>query len=400
MDMRKLTTNRKLTKNSKLTKISIALLAMAAATPLQAQEAGLYAVIDTRLSYEDNILRQVDAAAQSDTSLVVTPELTVAGILGKQRFSAVYKGEYAKYADFSDVDYTDHDMRLRADFDHSNRLTSRFDVQYQDKHEDFGDLNNIFSNISEFNRYTDKGLTGRLIYGRQDSFGQLVFRLAHNKRDYDNNQQEFRSNDRDLASLAFYYRIAPRTRLLAEVVYQDFSYNPDAGIIDLDNKYKRYQAGIEWALTNQLEGTIKVGYQDRNYSLDTLRDINGLAYEANVDYTPNTYTTISLAARRESIDSSLEAAGGFLRTSYGIGLKHSLTERTKLVADLGYAKDELVFSSNRQDKRLAGKVGVTYSVLTWVELGANYAYEERDSSLAAADYKANSFNLTAKLSFN
>jgi polysaccharide biosynthesis protein VpsM len=391
---------RKLNKNNKLTRIALTLLASFASSQIMAQEAGFFAVVDSRLSYEDNILRETDANADSDTSVVVAPELTIAGIIGKQRFSAVYKGEYAKYADYSDVDYTDHDIRLRADFDHSNRLTSRFDVQYQDKHEDFGDLNNVFVNLTEFNHYIDKGFSGRLIYGRQESFGQLVFRLARNNRAYNNNNQEFRSFERDVASLAFYYRIAPRTRILAEMVYQDYGYNPELGYIDLDNKYKVFQAGVEWAFTNQLEGTVKVGYQDRNYSLDTLRDINGLAYEASIDYTPNTYTTINLAARRESIDSSLETAGGFLRTSYGAGVEHSLTELTKLEAQLTYAKDELVLSSNRQDKRTSGKLGVTYSLLTWVEVGANYSFEERNSTQDAADYKANSINLTAKLSFN
>lgn len=390
----------KLNKNNKFTKIALTLVASFASSQIIAQEAGFYVVVDSRLSYEDNILRESDANADSDTSLVVAPELTIAGILGKQRFSAIYKGEYAKYSDFSNVDYTDHDISLRADFDYSNRLTSRFDVQYQDKHEDFGDLNTVFVNLNEFNHFTDKGLAGELVYGRQDSFGQLVFRLARNNRDYDNNNQEFRSYERDLASLAFYYRVAPRTRLLAELVYQDYGYNPELGFIDLDNKYKTYQVGVEWAFTNQLEGTVKVGYQDRNYRLDTLRDINGLAYEASIDYTPNTYTKINVAARRESIDSSLETAGGFLRTSYGAGVEHSLTELTKLEAQLTYAKDELVFSSNRQDKRIGGKLGVTYSLLTWVEVGANYSYEERNSTLDAADYKANSINLTAKLSFN
>ena len=56
-----------------------------------AQEAGLSAVVDSRLTYDDNILRAAKEAEQSDTSLVVAPELTLAGILGKQRFSALYK---------------------------------------------------------------------------------------------------------------------------------------------------------------------------------------------------------------------------------------------------------------------------------------------------------------------
>jgi hypothetical protein len=371
-----------------------------ASVQINAQEAGFSAEVDSRLSYEDNILRAADANAQSDTSLVVAPELALAGILGKQRFAITYKGEYANYFDNSDVNYTDHDIRLQANFDHSNRLTSGFDVQYKDKHEDFGDLNQIFSSLTEFNQFTETQFNGQLAYGRQDSFGQLVLKLGKTDREHDNNNQEYRSYDRDLVSLAFYYRIAPRTRLLAEVNYQDYSYSPETGFLDLDNKYKRYLVGVEWALTNQLEGTVKVGYQDRDYGLDTLRDIDGLSYEANIDWKPNTFTTIGIVAKRESIDSSLESAGGFLRTSYGLNVKHGFTELTKLDAAIGYSKDELVFGANRQDTRNYAKLGVLHELLTWVELGANVSYEDRDSTQELADYEVTSVNITAKISFD
>lgn len=367
---------------------------------VNAQEAGFSAEIDSRLTHDDNILRTSKNNEQSDTSLVVAPELTLAGVLGKQRFAVTYNGEYAKYFDDSDVDYTDHDIRFKADFDHSNRLTSSFDVGYKDKHEDFGDLNTIFNNLTEFNRYTEKQINGQLGYGKQDSFGQLVLGLGYADKEYDNNNQEFRSSERDTASLAFYYRIAPRTRLLAEVVYQDYSFNPEVGFIDLDNEYIRYQVGVEWALTNQLEGTVKVGYQDRDYRLDTLRDIDGLSYEADIEWKPNTYTRVGITAKRESIDSSLESAGGFLRTSYGLTVKHGFTERTKLDAQIGYSKDELVFGVSRQDTRHTAKLGLLHDLLTWVELGANVAYEDRKSTLELAEYQVNSVNLTVKVLLN
>jgi hypothetical protein len=388
-------------KNINKKTISAILIATAiASTQVQSQEAGFSAKIDSRLTYDDNILRTADDFKKNDANLVVAPELTLAGIAGKQRFSAEYKGEYAKYSDFNDVDYDDHDIRLRADFDHSNNLTSRFDLQYRDKHEKFGDVNTVFNDLTEFNHYSESQIYGRVSYGRQDSFGQLILGLSRSDRDYDNNDQEFRSFERDLASLAFYYRIAPRTRLLAEVIYQDYEFNPETGFTDLDNEYTVYQAGIEWALTNQLEGTVKIGYQDRNYKLDRLRDIDGLAYEANVDYTPNTFTKVNLTARRESIDSSLETAGGFLRTSYGLSIKHGLTELLSVESELGYAKDELVFSSNRQDSRYLAKLGFDYAVLNWVNIGINYSYDERSSTLDAADFKSNSINLTLKVALD
>ena len=386
--------------SNKKTVLGICIAALLSTAYANAQEAGFTAEVDSRLSYEDNILRAADANAVSDTSLVVAPELTLAGIIGKQRFTVQYKGEYANYFDNSDVNYADHDIRLQADFDHSNRLTSSFDVQYKDQHEDVGELNTIFTNLTEFNQFTETQLNGQLAYGRQDSFGQLVLRLGKTDREYDNNNQEFRSFDRDLVSLAFYYRVAPRTRLLAEINYQDFSYSPEIGFTDLDNQYIRYLVGVEWVLTNQLEGTVKVGYQDRDYRLDRLSDIDGLSYEANIDWQPNTFSTIGIVAKRESIDSSLAGVGGSVRTSYGVNVKHGFTELTSLDAGLGYSKDELVFGVNRQDTRHLAKLGVLHELLTWVELGANVSYEDRDSTQELANYEVTSVNLTAKISFD
>lgn len=365
-----------------------------------AQEAGFSAEIDSRLTYDDNILRTTDEFAESDTSAVVAPELTFAGIFGKQRFSAVYVGEYAKYFDNNDVDYDDHNVRLRADLDHSTRLTSRFEISYLDQHEDFDDVNDIFNGLTEFNHYTQSQISGRIAYGRQDSFGQLVLGLGTTSRDYDNNDQEYRSFERDLASLAFYYRIAPRTRLLAEVVYQDYEYDPDASFTDLDNEYVTYQAGIEWALTNQIEGTIKVGLQERDYGFEALQDIDGLAYEANIDYRPNTFTNITLSGRRESLDSSIDSLGGFLRTSFGLAAEHELTELVSIDADLGYINDEFVFSGTREDKRYAASIGLDYAMLTWVVLGVNYAFNERNSSLDTADFESNSINFTVNIALD
>ncbi|MCF2949879.1 outer membrane beta-barrel protein [Paraglaciecola aquimarina] len=365
-----------------------------------AQEAGFLAEINSRLTYDDNILRTSKAFEQSDTSLVVTPKLELAGILGKQRFAVTYNGEYANYFDNSDVNYADHEFRIGANFDHSNRLTSAFSVLYRDEHQSLSQSNAISNTFTEFSRLSEKQINGQVAYGRQDSFGQLVLKLGHSELEFDEIEDAFRNYDRDLVSLAFYYRIAPRTRLLTQVEYQDYSYSPGAGFIDLDNEYIRYLVGVEWALTNQLDGTIKVGYQDRDYKLAGLQDSDGLSYEADLVWQPNTYTAVSLAANRMSTESDIANTGAVLRTGYALSLTHELTKLTKLDAAVRYSKDDLSFNSTRQDKRHFVKLGVLHDLLTWVELGANISYEDRKSNVALAEYKVNSVNLTAKISFD
>jgi hypothetical protein len=388
-------------KNSnKKTVLATLIAAVIASTQASGQEAGFSAEIDSRITDDNNILRAADEFAKSDTILVVAPKLEILGSMGKHSFSATYNGEYAKYSDFSDVDYDDHDVSLRANFDHSNNLTSRFDVIYTDNHENLADLDGTFNDLTEFNHFTESQLNGRIVYGRTESFGQLILGLGRADRDYDNNSQESRSYEKDLASLAFYYRIAPRTRLLAEVVYEDYKYSPAVGSTDLANDYIRYQLGVEWQLTNQLEGTVKVGYQDRDYILEALRDVDGLVFEANIDYKPNTFTDINLTGRRESIDSSIETSGAFLRTSYAIDIKHGLTELLSVEGGMGYAKDELVFTADRQDNRYNVMLGLDYALLNWVNVGVNYGYDQRTSTIDTAEYKSNSINLTVKVALD
>lgn len=362
---------------------------------VNAQEAGFSADVDTTLNYDDNIFRSADENEVEDTRVLLKPELRLAGILGKQRFSAVYNGEYANYFDNSNVNYTDHNLLMRAAFDHSNRLSSRFDMRYKDVHEEASDVQTIFTTLDDFNRYSEQLFSGRFVYGRGNSFGQIVISLGLLGRDYDNNNQEFRSFDRDEALVRFYYRLTSRMRFIAEAIYQNFEYDPDTGFYDLDNEYVRYRVGLEWSFTNKLEGSVKAGYQSRDYRLSIFEDIDGLSYEADIDYLPNTYTTINFTGKRESIDSGLVEGGGYLQTSYSTTIKHDLTELVGVEGQLSTSKDELVFSVNRQDRRYYGKVGVIFDLRNWVDVSLNYAYSERSSNIDAADYKDNSINLTA-----
>lgn len=364
-----------------------------------AQEAGngFSAVINGELRYDDNILRQSDNNKKSGASLLVAPELTFAGGFGKQLFRAIYKGEYSNYFNNSDVNYNDHDLVLRADLDHSHRLNSRFIVQRRYFHEEVGNVNLVFNDLTEFNRVEQSTYRGEVAYGRNNSLGRVSLELRHDEAEYTNNEQEGRDNDRNSAFLRFFYRIAPRTRLLAEASYTDIDY-VSSNRVELDSKYKRYQVGVEWSLTEQLEGNVKVGYQDRDYRLAELNDIDGLAYSVDLTWLPNTYSEVILEARRESVDSAaIDTSGGFVRDSVAVSASHGITERLTLEGLIGYKNDDLVFASGdpeRTDKHYDFHFATVYSLLTYIDVGLEYRREQRNSTLRAAEYTSNSINLT------
>lgn len=380
------------------TKFVLSAIALALYTGMAAaqdDDTGFSSKVDTAISHSDNIYRVTDELAKSDSYLTVAPALALAGGFGKQRFEVQYDGEYTQFSDADDANYYDHNLQARAIFDHTLRLGSRFEAGFMKEHEDPGSINRIQLDITEYNKYEQNYVLGALTYGQESSIGQISIDYRRTDRDYYTNDLDFLDFVNDQLTGRFTYRVAPKTRIYLEAVISDIDYTPPEGFTEIDNEYKRYRAGLSWDFTNKLTGDINIGYQDREYKVEGLQDISGLAYDGNVSWAINTYTSLTAVATRESVDSSLEDTGGFLRTNYYLNLNHGLTELVSLQAEVGYGEDEFVFNQNRQDKRLAYQFAIEYELLRFLTISASYMHEERDSTLATADFDANVFSLIA-----
>lgn len=361
------------------------------------EKSGLFADITASVSRDDNIYRVSDSLSQSDTYLRLSPELSAIGSIGKHRFEVAYLGDFAKYSEYDDANFNDHNISGGIFLQHSLRLSSRFEASYQKDHEDPGTLNRIQLSITEYNKYDQSSYLAGISLGSEESIGRVSFDYSRTDKDYTNNDLDYFDFVSDQVHGKFTYRIAPNTRVYAEVFYSELDYVP-APTFELDNTLKRYQAGLTWNISAKLMGDVSIGYQDRDYKLGSLQDIDGLAYDGNLEWALNTYTTLAIQARRESIDSSLDEVGGFLRNSYGLNISHELTETLKINADAGFSSDELAFALAREDERTAYRFGVEYDLLNYVSVEASYSFEERDSTENVADYKANIFALNVVVS--
>lgn len=358
---------------------------------------GIFAEAKTTISQDDNIYRVTDELAQSDTYLRLAPALKAIGGIGKHRFQVSYTGDYAKFADNSEADFSDHDLRGRIDLGHTLRFNSKFEAGYQKDHEDPGSINRIQLDMSEYNKFDQSFLLAGISYGTEEAIGRIFFDYRRTDKDYTTNNSDFLDFIADQYSGRFTYKIAPNTRVYLDSVITKYDYTPGINI-ELDNTDKRYRAGVKWDFTGKLTGDINIGYQDRDYILENIQDISGLAYDGKITFAINSYTKVIGAAKRESVDSSLEEAGGFLRTTYSVSLNHELTELLKINLDAAYANDELVFSSSREDKRYAYQMGIEYDLLRNVVISAGYTYEKRDSTQSIANYQANVFNISVIVS--
>lgn len=386
-------------RNRSIFTISTIALALCSSMALaQEDETGFFAKADTTLAHDDNIYRVTDDLAQSDTYLSIAPELKFIGGFGKQRFEFSYTGDYSKFADASDADYTDHDVRAKIRLDHTLKLSTQFEAGYQKEHEEPGYINRIQLNITEYNKFNQQYILAGAAYGRENAVGRFAINYRKTKKDYTNNNLDFFDFSSDQVSGRFIYRLAPKTRIYAEVVYADVDYDPGNNF-ELDNIFKSYRAGLSWDISNKLTGDVNIGYQDRNYALETIQDIDGLYYDGEINWSLNTYTQLALNAKRESIDSSIDNAGGFLRTSFNAGLKHSFSELLHLQLFAGYASDDLVFSESRNDKRYSLSTSLDYELSRLVTVGIQYIFDKRESNLDLADFTSNTLGINVNLAW-
>ena len=365
----------------------------------QETETGFFTDVETSLLHDDNIYRVTDELAQADNFISITPKLQFIGAIGKQRFDVTYSGDYAKFNDANDADFADHDLRGKIELEHTIRFGTSLEAGYQKEHEEPGSINRIQLNLSEYNKFDQNFVLARAYYGQESSIGRIELSYRKANKDYLNNGLDFLDSDLNQVTATFTYRVAPKTKIYIDALLADLDYEPGTNF-ELDNKFKRYRAGVTWNFTNKLTGDVNIGYQDRNYEQETLRDIDGLAYNGEVIWAINSYTSLAVEANRESIDSSIEQAGGFLRTSYSANLEHKLTSLLTLTVDVGYSTDELVFNTARQDDRSAYKVELDYEFMSNLSVGASYQFEKRESTVSTAEYKANIVALNLKYSLD
>jgi hypothetical protein len=367
-------------------------------TNIKAEERqGLLLNAAIEAQYDDNVLRKVKPT--SDSSIKISPDLQYFTYMGKHILAVDYQGDYAAYKENTKLNYNDHDISLYARLDHSLKINSEFKLSYKDEIEDPGSNNSSSLLISQFNQTNKKQASAKFYYGTQQSIGQLVLGLDHRENRYTNNLQNYRDVDHNRITTTFFYRIAPKTRLLFQASIGNYDYIIKNKFPDQSSEESFYLAGVEWDITAKTSGTFKLGYQGKNFEQNVYNDITGLSYMLDMTWKPNTYSTIEIGASRMTRESSQRLTSAFVTHSYTVNAEHKITPRTKLKAKYIYDNDDIVTVRSRTDKRHNVTLSVDHSLLTWLNISLNYQFIERSSDFVIYDYKTNVIGLSLDTKF-
>ncbi|MBU0943584.1 MAG: outer membrane beta-barrel protein [Proteobacteria bacterium] len=313
-------------------------------------------------------------------------------------------------------------------FDRFNAyLLGMLDVKFYSEDSDLNDTDALVEGLFQYN--LRGGLSLRLVdrfYHAQDQFDAGSATAVNNMRRYDSNlallaadwdfSEKFRAkveysnfwlsyeetideflNRMDNGiSLYAIYKYSIKTALFLEYRYIDISY--DTRTI-LDSKDNYIFGGITWDSTEKTSLTFKTGYQDKQYTEDSLSesDRNGLAVEMAVDYqySPKTALTLALSHKIEETDSSValnkKVLGGTLY------YYQDFTDRIKGVCVFTYANedyDQIAGAPDRRDNRFFVKPSLQYTLKDWLMVELAYSYDTRNSTQDLFDYDTNTVYLS------
>ncbi|WP_441003655.1 outer membrane beta-barrel protein [Pseudocolwellia agarivorans] len=386
----------------RIVKHSYLLLLIPAISVNAEESSGLLLNGNLTVEHTDNVLNNLNEV--SDTAIIVNPQFKYLSLVGKHKFQLIYDGNLVTYTKDSDLSYNDHKLGLSASLDHSHKLSSQFNIGFDKGIEQPGSTNTSTVGLTDFNQYKTKSAAAKLTYGKKSSIGQIVVGYKYDDRDFTNNQQDYRDFSLSQFNAVFYYRIAPKTRLLFQASttqfhYDDLQISTDV-IFNQSSIQNVYLTGVEWTASAKTSGVFKIGYQTKDYDDIRFNDISGLSYMIDGIWKPNTFTKIKLSAERQTTESALLNEGGFLSTSYSLDVAHSLTSLTKISAKYSIDKDEIVSISNRTDDRNTLTLTLSHSLKKWLDIKLGYKYQEKKSNIDIFNFESNTLQLSIETKFN
>ncbi|WP_439134699.1 outer membrane beta-barrel protein [Pseudomaricurvus sp.] len=357
--------------------------------------------------YDDNIFSQSSDETDSWIS-VVSPGVKLLSELSSVDLLLDYRHDAGFYANSSSDDYNDNYLKGAVTWELNQ--SHQFDLMalYRDAHEDRGtgySQGDAIALIDEPDTYEDMTFEGKYTFGSDSSRGRLVLDVSDYSRQYTNHEDLTRVRDRDelRAGAAFYWRMAGKTNLVAEVQGADINYIHDPeevlGQFDtLDSSTLRYLLGVNWEATGKTEGTVKLGLAEKDFDDDDREDFSGFSWEANVSWKPRTYSVFSLTTSSKPRETN--GSGSYIDSElYSLDWTHSWTSRFS--TQLFYSQTDSRYEDSpikRDDQEDSYGLRLDYNLRRWLDLGLSFKTTDKESTLAQYSYDRNQVSFFIDLS--
>jgi hypothetical protein len=208
---------------------------------------------------------------------------------------------------------------------------------------------------------------------------------AINKFDGSNVDQDNRDHEYTSVQGRADYAISPSTAIFFSATDSQFVYkvkpwqDPKNVPISRDSTGMRYLVGANFDITNLIRGEVSVGSLTENFRAPTIKNLQGFAATAKVDWFPTPLATVEFGAQREVTDTGIVGAAGALSTTLSARVDYEVKRNIILTAQVTRREDEYQ-GLNRDDQSLAAALDVMYLMNEHLGVALTVQHNQRDTS--------------------
>ena len=349
----------------------------------------VYPSVRYEVFHNDNVLQQASGSGlvKKDTIQVLTPQVRAEAKQGANTFGAGIGAVFGRYNDLSSDNYNNNNASANADLNPDTRVRIRLRADHVDAHDPRGSTTDALTPTP--NRYRQQTLGGIFGYGAPGAQGRFELELgAMDKRYYNNADSGVQLNNRDdnIVGGTFYWRIAPKTSLLAQAKRTGIDFKDDA--TRLDSTDMGYYAGVTWEATAATTGIVKLGSIKKDFKDGARTDVSTPSWEAQIQWTPLTYSKWDFILSRGWRETTPGLGDTVLATNSIVRWTHVWTSQFSTAATGSYGIDDYK-GVDRNDKIPSLGLRGTYQMRRWLDIGADYSWSKRNSNVDSEDYRKN-----------
>ena len=354
---------------------------------IRAEPFFIYPYLGVGIGYNDNLTGVPDDRIRSGF-VVVSPRVRVDAKSGGDTYALTFDGNFGKYFSSSANDFTEAALVARS----SNQFTARADLEasafYIVNQDPGGSVDRPFTGTPD--RWHGGGVFATFGFGAAAAQGRLELDAGGTDKRYVNNREFTQAFDVSTwhAGARFFYRVAPKTRLLAEIRYTAYDYQTSP----LDSSEQRYLLGATWDFTALTSGTVKAGYITKKFKQEGVDGYAGPTGEVALRWQPRTYSTVEGVGLYAPADST--GTGVFtIDTSIGARWEHYWKSFFMTRVYATYVNSDLEGASRTDHIGRVG-IGAYFDIRSWLRIGADYSYDNRNSNVPGFDFSRSVILLT------
>ncbi|MGY4534477.1 hypothetical protein ACVW0Y_003617 [Pseudomonas sp. TE3786] len=342
--------------------------------------------LEVKESYDDNF-RELEHQEESSWITGIKPKFELLAEDRNSAYRLIYEANSEIYHDDSDASNTDHKVTLESimEFTASQRL--KLQGQYS-KTEDTGDT----AVAGENDKYHASSIGGVYTLGSDSAANRMDFGATYEELRYDNSGDINADEERDTTALnaVWYHRLGGSTESLVELRHADYDYVMHDS--PRNSKNDAVLVGGTWDATAKTTGKVRVGYEKKDFEDSSRDDLNSPMWEVGVDWSPRTYSKVSLTTRR-AFDEGDDGSDAIKNTSTNLAWSHGWTERVTSRVFYEFAKRDYE-GQNRSDDLSSAGLTLTYKTRRWLDIALGYTYKDNDSNAIDESYTRNVYMIS------